>query len=74
MLHAYGASLGFPPVAFRHAREVLRDYGNMSSPTCLFVLERLLDSGDITADETCIVAALGPGFSSEYVLLRGVPN
>ncbi len=71
VLRAYEAALGVAPAAFRHARDVLRDYGNMSSPTCLFVLERFLDSHEIGAGQTAVVAALGPGFSSEYVLLRG---
>ncbi len=71
VLRAFAESLGLPPAALRHASEVLRDYGNMSSPTCLFVLERFLEGEEIGAGETAVVAALGPGFSSEYVLLRG---
>jgi alkylresorcinol/alkylpyrone synthase len=42
----------------------------MSSPTCLFVLERALDAGGLAPGELGVVAALGPGFSSEYVLVR----
>ena len=71
VLAAYAEALGLPPEAFRHAREVLRACGNMSSPTCLFVLERALAAGDIRAGETAVLAALGPGFSSELVLMRG---
>ena len=71
VLAAYGEALGLPPEAFRHAREVLRACGNMSSPTCLFVLERALAAGDIRAGDTAVLAALGPGFSSELVLMRG---
>jgi alkylresorcinol/alkylpyrone synthase len=72
VLEAYRETLGRPPQSFRHARDVLAACGNMSSPTCLFVLERFLRSGDIGANETAVVAALGPGFSSEYVLARGL--
>ena len=43
----------------------------MSSPTCLFVLDRALGSGDIRPGESAVLAALGPGFASEYVLMRG---
>jgi alkylresorcinol/alkylpyrone synthase len=71
VLNAYAEALDRPAAAFHHSREVLREYGNMSSPSCLFVLERFLDAGDIGADEPAVVAALGPGFSAEYVLLRG---
>jgi alkylresorcinol/alkylpyrone synthase len=71
VLSAYAASLGLPADAFRHSAAVLRECGNMSSPTCLFVLERALAAGDIRDGDTAVLAALGPGFASEYVLMRG---
>ncbi len=71
VLRAYADALGLAPPAFRHAREVLREHGNMSSPSCLFVLERFLESGEIAAGDTAIIAALGPGFCAEYVLVEG---
>jgi alkylresorcinol/alkylpyrone synthase len=71
VLEAYGTALGVPPEAFVHAREVLRTCGNMSSPTCLFVLQRLLEHG-VEPGDTAVLAALGPGFASEYVLMRAV--
>jgi alkylresorcinol/alkylpyrone synthase len=71
VLAAYAESLGVSADAFRHAYAVLRECGNMSSPTCLFVLDRALAAGDIGAGETAVLAALGPGFSSELVLMRG---
>jgi alkylresorcinol/alkylpyrone synthase len=74
VLNAYAEALERPATAFRHARDVLRDYGNMSSPSCLFVLERFLDSAEIQAGDPAVLAALGPGFSAEYVLLRGEPS
>jgi alkylresorcinol/alkylpyrone synthase len=70
VLAAYGEALGLPPDSFRHAREVLRTAGNMSSPTCLFVLERAIEAGDFRPGDLAAVAALGPGFSSEIVLIR----
>jgi alkylresorcinol/alkylpyrone synthase len=74
VLRAYAEALGLPEAALRHAREVLCDHGNMSSPTCLFVLERVLDAREIRPGQSVVVAALGPGFSSEYVLLRGTES
>jgi alkylresorcinol/alkylpyrone synthase len=71
VLQAYAQALGRTAQDFRHAHEVLRDCGNMSSPTCLFVLERTLAANDIAAGEHAVLAALGPGFSSELILLRG---
>jgi alkylresorcinol/alkylpyrone synthase len=71
VLRAYTEALGLAPDALRHARAVLKDHGNMSSPSCLFVLERFLEAGEIGEGEHAVVASLGPGFAAEYVLLRG---
>ena len=71
VLGAYAEALELPPSALDHARDVLRGFGNMSSPSCLFVLERFLEAGDIAAGDHAVIMALGPGFSAEYVLVRG---
>ncbi len=71
VLAAYQEALGLGPDALGHARAVLRDHGNMSAPTCLFVLERVLEAQAIAPRETAVLTALGPGFCAEYVLLRG---
>ncbi len=70
VLAAYQEALGLEPHALCHARAVLRDHGNMSSPTCLFVLERFLEGQTIAPGQTAVLTALGPGFCAEYVLLR----
>jgi len=49
-------------------RAVLRQNGNMSSPTVLFVLEALLAAGPIT--KPILMTALGPGFVGAMGLLR----
>jgi len=48
-------------------REVLRDYGNMSAPTVLFVLERLIEQG---LPERVMMTAFGPGFTCAGLLLE----
>jgi alkylresorcinol/alkylpyrone synthase len=48
-------------------REVLRDYGNMSAPTVLFVLERLLEQG---LPERVLMTAFGPGFTCAGLMLE----
>jgi alkylresorcinol/alkylpyrone synthase len=48
-------------------REVLRDYGNMSAPTVLFVLQRLLDRG---LPDKVMMTAFGPGFTCAGLLLH----
>ena len=70
VMAAYADALGLPPAALRHSRDVLESCGNMSSPTCLFVVERALAAGDVAPGQHAVVAALGPGFASELVLLR----
>ncbi len=50
-------------------RSVLRDYGNMSSPTVLFVLKKLFDRG-IKEGEWCVMVAFGAGLSAYACLLR----
>ena len=48
-------------------REVLRDYGNMSAPTVLFVLDRLLEQG---LPDKVLMTAFGPGFTCAGLLLE----
>jgi alkylresorcinol/alkylpyrone synthase len=49
-----------------HERAVLRDYGNMSAPTVLFVLDRLIAHG---MPERTMLLALGPGFTTSGLCL-----
>jgi alkylresorcinol/alkylpyrone synthase len=56
--------LGLEHGHFEHSWEVLRRYGNMSSATALFVLERALAAG---ARGPHLLAAFGPGFSAYFV-------
>ena len=52
--------------ALDHEREVLSDYGNMSAPTVVFVMERLLKAG---LPRRTVMTAMGPGFSCSCVSL-----
>lgn len=57
------------------AREVLRNYGNMSSPTLLFVLKKLWESLQITSkNEEILALAFGPGLTLEATILCIVEN
>jgi len=53
--------------ALDHARAVLRDCGNMSAATVLFVLERTLKAG---AHGRMLMLALGPGFTAGFLVLE----
>jgi predicted naringenin-chalcone synthase len=68
ILDAVEAALGLPAPALAASREVLAECGNMSSPTVLFILERLRASG---AAPPCVLLAFGPGVVAEAALLRG---
>lgn len=49
-----------------HSWGILRDYGNVSSATALFVLERALASG---AKGRHLLSAFGPGFSAYFAVV-----
>jgi alkylresorcinol/alkylpyrone synthase len=57
---ALETALSLPPGSLTHERDVLARYGNMSAPTALFVLERVLAEGLSGRAALC---ALGPGFT-----------
>lgn len=59
------------PGALAESRSVLRDYGNMSSVTVLFVLERALSGGSLASNgwRHALLTAMGPGFTAAFVTL-----
>lgn len=67
VIDAIETALHLPQGELNLEREVLHDYGNMSAPTVLFVLERLLDQG--LPDRT-MMTAFGPGFTCGGLLLE----
>ncbi|MEN8789851.1 MAG: type III polyketide synthase [Flavobacteriaceae bacterium] len=50
-------------------RETLRLYGNMSSATVLYVLDRFMDK-EIGEGEQGLILSFGPGFSAQRILLQ----
>ena len=66
ILSAAEKALELPPDATEVSREVLAECGNMSSPTVLFILERLRNRNAL---RPCIALAFGPGLVVEAVLL-----
>jgi alkylresorcinol/alkylpyrone synthase len=52
------------------SRHVLRNYGNMSSPTVLFVLDEIWSSQAPKRGDLGVMMALGPGFAAEGALLQ----
>jgi len=70
ILDAVESSLTLAPTALAHSREVLRRFGNMSSATILFVLQRFLD----TARDGALGCSMsfGPGLVAETMLFRAI--
>ena len=66
VIEALEDAFGLEPGALVAARGVLRDYGNMSAATVMFVLERKLREG---AKGPMMMSALGPGFTAGFQLL-----
>jgi len=52
-----------------HTKAVLRDYGNMSSATVLFVLDAFRKEG-VQAGDTGLMLSFGPGFTAQRILLK----
>lgn len=69
VLDAYVKSLEIAPEMNEISLDVLRQFGNMSSATIFYVLKRFMEM-EIPAGEYGLGAALGPGFSSEMLLMR----
>ena len=67
VLDAVEHAFGLDPAALSAPRAVLRDYGNMSSPTVLFVLESLMREKPTPGARGCAMA-FGPGLAAETML------
>lgn len=50
--------------------DVLRDYGNLSSASVLFVLQEWMTKANLEPGDYGLLAAFGPGFSAEMMLLQ----
>jgi predicted naringenin-chalcone synthase len=72
VLDAVRDGLDLDDAALTASRAVLRDYGNMSSPTVLFILDQILQSQLPRSGQTsCIpMLAFGPGLTIEGLMLH----
>ncbi len=66
VIEAIEGAFGLGQGALTHEREVLADHGNMSSPTVLFILDRVRREG---LPKRSVVTAMGPGFTAGAVTL-----
>jgi alkylresorcinol/alkylpyrone synthase len=70
VIEALESALSLGPGALDDERSVLADYGNMSAPTALFVLQRAIAAG---LPSRTLLTAMGPGFTVSCASLRQVP-
>jgi len=68
VLTAYEEALQVEGDFLKNTREVMNDNGNMSSTTVLYVLEKFFSQG--FENGYGLMVSMGPGFSSEMVLLQ----
>ncbi len=71
ILDAVQGALDLQPEALATSREVLRRFGNMSSATVLFVLQRLME--EARPGERGCAMAFGPGLTAETMLFSTAP-
>jgi len=67
VIDAIETALELPQGELNIEREVLHDFGNMSAPTVLFVLDRLIKRG---LPKRVMMTAFGPGFTCAGLLLE----
>ncbi len=68
ILSAVEKALELGPDALAASRDILAEYGNMSSPTVLFIIQRLIAKQK--SRFPCVVLAFGPGLTIEAALLN----
>ncbi|QMW21967.1 type III polyketide synthase [Sandaracinobacteroides saxicola] len=71
ILDAVETGLGLGATALQRSRDVLREFGNMSSATLMFVLARILASRP-ASDQAGLGMAFGPGLAAESFRFRTV--
>ena len=70
LLHFIEEELGLDRSMTQFSWDTLRDYGNLSSASVLFVLQEWLTKGKVAPGERGLLAAFGPGFSAEMLMLE----
>jgi predicted naringenin-chalcone synthase len=67
ILSAFAEAMSIPTDSLKISREIMQKHGNMSSPTVLFVLDRLRRE---KAAGPCVAIGFGPGLVAEATLLK----
>lgn len=70
MLAQVEKELELPSEALSFSRHVFENYGNMSSPSVLFVLREILNRGQPQSGQKGLLLAFGAGFSAFAALVE----
>jgi predicted naringenin-chalcone synthase len=70
VLDGLAQCLDLPTALTAVSRDILGDYGNLSSASVLFILDRFLTTEHTRSGDLGLLLAFGPGFSAEMVLLQ----
>jgi predicted naringenin-chalcone synthase len=70
VLDQFKEQLHFDEKCLKSSRFILKNFGNMSSPTVLFVLKEIWEKEKPKKNDLGIMIALGPGLSVEACLLK----
>jgi len=62
--------LGLTEREISHSKSILKNYGNMSSPTVIFVLDEIIREENPKQGDFGVMIALGPGLAAETALLK----
>jgi predicted naringenin-chalcone synthase len=71
VINSIQEELGLDDAHLQPTRSVLSNYGNMSSPSALFALRKILDNG-VDEGDLCMLVAFGAGLSAHAYLMRAV--
>ncbi len=69
IIDAIRDALGLPEEKTGPARKILKEHGNMSSPTVWFVLEEILKERHFAAGQYCAMVSFGAGLSAHCAIL-----
>ena len=70
VLKAVEKHLGLTPEMLRFSYEIFRDYGNMSSPSVMFVLSKVLSEAKPAPGEKALLLSFGAGFTAFAALVE----
>lgn len=70
VLTAIQQKLDLPENSLDCSRQILREYGNMSSPSVMFVLERIMETARPQEKQKCILLSFGAGFTAFAALVE----